>query len=530
MEAADVGGEPGDPGHPHVDAGGDLAAVVLEGGVDVAGPHEGAVPLAARPGAAHEVDDLVLAGRALPLVEGAREHLRVEVADLGVGAEVVAEVVEVVDAVFGLGLVEPERLDAEVEVVLAAQVPDELPGGGIGRVEEHARALELHLHVDAAFGAHEQVVLLHGVEVLGLRRDLRPDGDHELDTEVVELVGHGPGVGPELLVEAEVAHLGPVEEVRDDHVQRQAAALVLAGHLEQLLLVPVAQLALPETEAVLRHHRGVAGRVRVRRRDLGGGVARGHPVVELFRGLGEPLGAVHGEGGAPDRGVVPEESIPRAGHHERDAGLGVAVGELERAALDVEDVLLVLAHPVELFGGVGLERRGDPEVAAEVRLQVPRLEVQRATGVELLEQERAVAVVEAQRAPVHAETDEVRVERSGGQHDGEPTVGQPRDVALDIDRHRAGRLRQQGEVGVQHVGHHGGPHAHTVRAPRLDDHRLAVAAPQEPGAVDLEDVGRHSTTSRWIGAHGRNTRMIEGPRSAISVLASGLVVDVGRGG
>src|SRR5690606_40055839 len=53
---------PGDAGHPHVDARGDLAAQVGEGGADVPRPGQGAVALAAGPGAADEVDHLLLAG------------------------------------------------------------------------------------------------------------------------------------------------------------------------------------------------------------------------------------------------------------------------------------------------------------------------------------------------------------------------------------------------------------------------------------------------------------------------------------
>src|SRR5690606_5794415 len=135
----------GDASDAHVDAGGDLPAQVGEGRADVTGPGQGAVALAARPRAAYEVDHLVLAGGPLPLVEGPGVQLRVEVADLDVGAEVVAVVVEVVDAVLRFGLVEPEEAHTEVGVAATARVPDELPGLGVGDVEEHARGLEGHL-------------------------------------------------------------------------------------------------------------------------------------------------------------------------------------------------------------------------------------------------------------------------------------------------------------------------------------------------------------------------------------------------
>ena len=114
----------------------------------------------------------------------------------------------------------------------------------------------------ATLGADQQVLLLEAREVLRFEGDLRPDRDHEFDPELGELGDHRR-VRPELVLEPVVAHLWPVEEVGDDDVQRQAAALVLARDLEELLLVPVAELALPVAEAVLGHHRRVPGGVGV---------------------------------------------------------------------------------------------------------------------------------------------------------------------------------------------------------------------------------------------------------------------------
>lgn len=101
MEAADVGGPPGEAGEGDVEAGGELVAERGPGGGDVAAPDEGGVFLAAGPGAADEVDDGGLAGGELAAVEGGGVGAGVEVADAEGGAEVVAVVVEVVGGVFG---------------------------------------------------------------------------------------------------------------------------------------------------------------------------------------------------------------------------------------------------------------------------------------------------------------------------------------------------------------------------------------------------------------------------------------------
>ena len=52
------------------------------------------------------------------------------------------------------------------------------------------------------------------------------------------------------------------------------------------------------------------------------------------------------------------------------------MGQLERAALEVEQLLLVLPHPVQLLVRIGLEARRDPEVAAGDRGEAPSLELQ----------------------------------------------------------------------------------------------------------------------------------------------------------
>ena len=54
---------------------------------------------------------------------------------------------------------------------------------------------------------------------------------------------------------------------------------MLTRHFEQLLLVPVAKFALPETQSVLRHHGNVAGYPTVGLFDLRGGVACNNPVI-----------------------------------------------------------------------------------------------------------------------------------------------------------------------------------------------------------------------------------------------------------
>lgn len=74
----------------------------------------------------------------------------------------------------------------------------------------------------------------------------------KFNAHFLQLAYHGGGIGEEFRIKAVVTQAGPVEEIADDHVDGQMAALVLPCHGENLLLIPVAQLTLPEAQTVLR--------------------------------------------------------------------------------------------------------------------------------------------------------------------------------------------------------------------------------------------------------------------------------------
>ncbi len=191
MKTTDIRRPPRQSGDAHVKARGQLVAEAGPGRGNVAAPDEGAVLLAAGPGAADQVDDVLLALGLHALVKGAGVLPRVEVADAEHGAEVVAVVVKVVDGVFGLGLVEPEELDSFGVVVFLDLVPDVLAGVGVERVVVGGVALEVVVDPDAPFGLYQVSTFPHLFKVLGAGVDGRPDGNHELDLELMELLDHG---------------------------------------------------------------------------------------------------------------------------------------------------------------------------------------------------------------------------------------------------------------------------------------------------------------------------------------------------
>ena len=147
---------------------------------------------------------------------------------------------------------------------------------------------------------------------------MRPYGYHHANAHIVQFAAHGARVRPKLFLEAEVTHARPVEEINDDDIDGNAAALELACHVQHLLLIPVAQLALPETETPFGHRRCMTGGVGILPLDVLWLVADSDPIIELTGGLGHPTGAVLGEFRGADCRVVPQEPIAGGGHNERD--------------------------------------------------------------------------------------------------------------------------------------------------------------------------------------------------------------------
>ena len=111
VEPADVGRPPGDPGQPHVEPGSHLLAERHQRRVGVARPDQRAVALRPPRPRASGSRSRSAQPRSAPRRTPWRSR-RVDVADLEVGTQVVADVVEVVDRELRLRLVEPEDADA----------------------------------------------------------------------------------------------------------------------------------------------------------------------------------------------------------------------------------------------------------------------------------------------------------------------------------------------------------------------------------------------------------------------------------
>jgi hypothetical protein len=271
----------------------------------------------------------------------------------------------------------------------------------------------------AVLRADEAAALLHGLVVLGERGHRRPHAHHQLDAQFGELPLHRRRVRPLRRVELPLAQVRPVEEVADDDVDRQAAALVLPCDGEEFVLSAVAQLALPEAGGPLGKHRRAAGGGAVSALGVGR-VARGDPVVDLPGRVRHPARAVSRELDAADGRAVPQEGVAAAGGEDRDGHLGVALHQVEDGVLLGEQPVLVLPEAEQLLALV----RGEALLQAVVAVADRGVEARaRPPEVGALLGEEFGAVVGADEAD----------QALGADLDGQCADGQPPVPVLDLD-------------------------------------------------------------------------------------------------
>lgn len=160
---------------------------------------------------------------------------------------------------------------------------------------------------------------------------------------------------------------------------------------------------------------------------------------------------------------------------------------------------------------------------------LPRAQHQRAAVADLLEDDAAVGVLEAQPKPVAVKARGPVVGHLFLGHDGGAAGRDRRRVAVDPDDARRRDVVEEGEVGVADLGHDRGAHADAA-PPRLDPDRLAVAAPQHAVAQNLEShrpprCRRPSRTA--LLSRGAGHPLIEPPHEHHR--GTGSAVEVGDG-
>ena len=366
LPAADVAAPIGHAACGETEPGRHLPLQRLPGRLDVRRPEQPAVALCAQIGGARQ--DQVAHGGAI-LRRPVRHAHRVEQREDVVITVARADRIEAaVGHQIGLGLVEPEPVEALAGDVVADPLPEPVARIGVGAVEQRARAIgpDRQAVDDVAVLVLQQPALARQqVEIPRFLFEARPDADDRTHPHRIQLVVHALGIGEILTVDVELAHARPVEPVEHHDIERQAAAAIPLGDTEQFLVGLVPRLALDEAERGLGRQRGGAGQRRVAGIDLVGGRAgddeERHPLADFRLPVRRTVQAGGNDG---RRRIVPDDAIALVGDHERHADRlarrrVVIVAAVDRAPAQVELAFLVLAEPVIML--VGGRREAGPD-------------------------------------------------------------------------------------------------------------------------------------------------------------------------
>ena len=220
----------------------------------------------------------------------------------------------------------------------------------------------------------------------------------------------------------------------------------------------------------------MAGRFDVAHQDLGWCLPRRDPVVELRRRLSHPTRPARSQLHASHSRVVPKEAVAPAGQQERDGDLGVALDQVNDAALLIELAVLMLAQAVEPLAVV---RR-------KTRFEVEEIASSGGEGARWGPDEMAWRFAQELGRRTRGEECQLAVGREP-RFDATIADNGLRLADLDDRLARAGLEQRAGQIMADGRGH-GGAHAQAVASPRLDPQRLVVTRPDEGIALPIEHV------------------------------------------
>ena len=102
----------------------------------------------------------------------------------------------------------------------------------------------------------------------------------------MQLIVHRGGIGPSSRIQIQIALLRHVQEVDDQHVERQVAIAVSLGNGHELVLRGIDRLALDVAVCCFRQHVGDTGELAIALVDLIAVVARNHKEGDTVTHLG----------------------------------------------------------------------------------------------------------------------------------------------------------------------------------------------------------------------------------------------------
>ena len=317
--------------------------------MDIPRPGQHTIFLAACPCTAYKAHNLLFSGFLQTVIKALRIHHRINIAALQRRSRIITVIVKIVGSILRLGFIQPEDPDSLVIIILFAFIEDKLSCSRMCGIIEDRISHPGHVITTASVCPDKVAIIAHLSEIFASFVNSRPYGNYCLNSKLLQFLYHRLRIRPVTLFELKVTLHGPVKKVNNNGIHGKTSSLMLPCYLQKLLLITVAQLALPVTKTKLRHHGRTSRGITVLLFYLSRCIPCCNKIVDLFRPLCIPLSLICPKGSCSDRRVIPEKSITPAGYHKGNAGLTVSLCKFKNRTFLIQVLLLILSHTIDLF-------------------------------------------------------------------------------------------------------------------------------------------------------------------------------------
>ena len=185
VETANIGGPPRNTGNRHVKPCLYLALEALKGAYNIARPDKRTVFCTARPGGTDQADRHRIALCCHAVVERLQIVFRVNISDFLYTSELIAVVLEIVNAVFRLCHIQPEEFCTLIVIIFLDFFPDIRSCIRVGCIEEDFISTTEHRQRYTVLRANQIAFLFHLLEVFGINVNGRPYRHNNLNSHLL---------------------------------------------------------------------------------------------------------------------------------------------------------------------------------------------------------------------------------------------------------------------------------------------------------------------------------------------------------
>ena len=236
-----------------------------------------------------------------------------------------------------------------IPVILFNLFPYKCPCVWIGCIKKYFISSTEHRDPHTALTLHQIPFFFHLTEIFRTVIHRRPHRNHQLHAQLFQPSAHSRNIRPVFWIKPEISFLRPVKEICNDHIHRNSKFMVFFSYCQKFLLCTVAKFALPESQAILRHHRRFSCQAHIIFFNFRRRVSGDHKIINLFRRFRFPFRTVHCKGYTSNRRIIPQKSIAKTGNIKRYADLRISLRKFQHTPFHIHLMLLILSHSKYFF-------------------------------------------------------------------------------------------------------------------------------------------------------------------------------------